>query len=323
MMSMARLKYFIIVALSIIPLVTFQGRFEFPKVFLFLCLGMSLIIYFLLNPNLIFITKKDRWYFAWICILSLNNPNLLGGSYRNQGIIFFICLWLLMKFVSSLELKSKKVLYRFFSISIVIEAILVIFGYKLGTIGDINAVSGFISIGISFVLNFLPKWLVMVPISAMAINFSKSGFLSLLPYFATKRNLFYITIFVILIFIVKPIKFDSVFENRQIIWNHAANIIKEKPFLGHGAESNELLFNNAFYESGFPLSNLIVDRAHNLFLDVAIWSGVVGLILFSGFLFEMYKEVSDEGKKIILSFLVFSFFQPLSVVHWILFALIM
>ncbi len=323
MMSMASLKYFIIAALSIIPLITFQGRFEFPKVYLFLCLGMSLIIYFLSNPNLIFITKKDRWYFAWICILSLNNPNLLGGSYRNQGIIFFICLWLLMKFVSSLDLKSKELLYKFLATTIIVESLIVLFGYKLGTIGDINAVSGFISIGLLFVVSYLPKWLLTLPILAMLINFSKTGFLSLLPYVIKKSNLIYILILIIATFIIKPVSFDSRFENRQVIWHHAVNLIKEKPLLGYGAESNELLFNKAFYESGFPLSNLIVDRAHNLFLDVAIWSGVVGLILFSGFLFEMYKEVSDEGKKIILSFLVFSFFQPLSVVHWILFALIM
>ncbi len=322
MMSMARFKLFLITLISTIPIIAFQGRFEFPKVFLFLCLGVGLIIYFLLNPNLIFVTKKDKWYFAWLFVLSLNNPNLLGGSYRNQGIIFFITLWFLIKFVESLELISKQLLHKFLATTIIVESLIVLFGYKLGTIGDTNAVSGFISIGLLLVINYLPKWLLTLPMLAMIIDFSKAGFLSLLPYIIKKSNLIYITLLIIVVFIIKPISFGSRFENRKVIWQHAINLIKEKPLLGYGAESTELLFDKAFYQSGFPLSGLIIDRAHNLFLDITIWSGLVGLFLFCGFLLEMYKEVSGDGKKILLSFLIFSFFQPLSVVHWILFAVI-
>lgn len=322
-MSMARFKYFLITLISVIPIATFQGRFEFPKVLLFLCLGVGLIIYFLINPSLIFITKKDKWYFAWIFALSLNKPNLLGGSYRNQGIIFFITLWFLIKFVESLELKSKLLLHKFLANTIIVESLIVLLGYKLGTIGDTNAVSGFLAIGTFFVFKYLPKWLSAIPIIAMIFDFSKTGFLSLVPYILKKKYIIFIPIIFILIFIIKPINLGSPFENRVVIWKHAINLIKERPILGYGAESNEILFDKAFYKSGFPLSGLIIDRSHNLFLDIALWSGIVGLFLFCGFLYETSRNLDSDIRKVFLSFLIFSMFQPLSVAHWILFVVIM
>ncbi len=190
---------------------------------------------------------------------------------------------------------------------------MVIFGFKLGTLGDINAVSGFLAIGSYFVVNYMSKWLVVFPIMAMIADFSKSGFLSLLPYMLKKKYIIFIPIILIIAFVIKPINLDS----------HSINLIKENPILGYGTESNEILFDKAFYESGFPLSGLIVDRAHNIFLDITLWSGIVGLFLFVGFLYETYKNLDSGMKKVFLSFMIFASFQPLSVVHWILFALIM
>jgi len=93
--------------------------------------------------------------------------------------------------------------------------------------------------------------------------------------------------------------------------------------LGYGTESDEAIFDKAFYESGFPLSNLMIDRAHNLFLDITLWSGVVGLVFFVGFLIESYKSLEDDHRQMLLSFLIYSMFQPLSVAHWILFGMIL
>ena len=157
----------------------------------------------------------------------------------------------------------------------------------------------------------------------MFINFSKSGFLALLPFVFSKKYAFPIIILVVLVFIIKPLNNLSIFENREVIWKHAINLIKERPILGYGAETNEIVFDKAFYESGFPLSNLIIDRAHNLFLDVTLWSGIVGLIFFIGFLIESFKNLEIDRRKLFLSFLIYSMFQPISVAHWILFIIIL
>jgi len=83
------------------------------------------------------------------------------------------------------------------------------------------------------------------------------------------------------------------------------------------------VFQNNYLARGFSLSGLIIDRAHNIFLDVSMWSGITGLILFTGFLVTFFKSLGDKYKKLaFLSFIVYAFFQPLSIVHWLFFILL-
>lgn len=315
--------------LILLPFVTWQNHFEVPKVFWLLIGGMFLVVYFVFNIKKVTLSKRDAYYLLWLLTLSISSYfgvdfklSLLGGSYRHQGIIFFFCLWLVIKILGLLDRRKKEFLHKGIGIMVLVEATLVIFGYKLGTIGEINAVSGLLAIGLFFVYKYLPKYLIVLPLIAMVIDFSKSGFLSLIPYLFKKSKLFLILLLIPVVFIFKPINNQSIFENREVIWKHSINLIKERPIFGYGAENNEKLFDKAFYESGFPLSNLIIDRAHNLFLDVTLWSGVVGLILFIGFLIESFKNLDIDRRKVFFSFLIYSMFQPISVAHWILFALI-
>ena len=114
----------------------------------------------------------------------------------------------------------------------------------------------------------------------------------------------------------KPI--TSPFENRQIIWKLGFAQIITKPLLGFGAESGEVVYDSAFSKHNLPLDGLIIDRAHNLFIDVAMWSGFIGLILFGGFLINRFRGLENKYKKLaFVSFFIYSMFQPLSIVHWI------
>lgn len=317
------------ILIALIPLIVVSGMFEVPKVFAFLTLGIILIFYLILNNGKIIFSKGDKFYLLWIFTLTISavfgsdpKSSLLGGSYRHQGVIFYISLFLLIKFVNLLSPVQKIKLYKYISITIIIESLLVAFGYKLGTIGEINAVSGFLSIGLYFVYKSFPSLFVVFPLIGIILNFSKSSLLSLIPYVLKRSNLVVILFLLILIFIIKPINNLSIFENRFVIWKHATSLIKESPFIGYGAESNEMIFRSQFAESGFPLSGLIIDRSHNLVFDITLWSGLIGFIFFAKFVFERFKNNDSEKQKVLLSFLIFSMFQPLSVVHWILFALI-
>ena len=248
--------------LVLLPLITWQGHFEVPKVFWLLSGGIFILTYFIFNIKKLILTKKDKWYLLWLISLLASSYfgmdfklSLLGGSYRHQGIIFFFCLWLVIKILEllnhkrsltslkqSLPLRGKEFLSKGVGVAVLIEAILVIFGFKLGTLGDINAVAGFLAIGIFFVYKYLPKYLIVLPLITMFINFSKSGFLALLPFVFSKKYAFPIIILVVLVFIIKPLNNLSIFENREVIWNHAVSLIKEKPLFGYGAESNEVIF---------------------------------------------------------------------------------
>lgn len=315
--------------LSILPLVVWNSHFEVPKVFYLISGSFFVLLMLILNINKFRLHRRDYWYICWLIVLSASSflgdnalTSILGGSYRHQGVIFFVCLWLILKFIELLNQKEKVFLYKCVSLSLVLESLIVILGFKLGTLGETNAVSGLLAVGIFFILKSFPKWTILFPLIAMIVEFSKSGFLSLLPFVFKKVGYLLIIVAVALLFVLKPINSSSRFENREVIWNHAINIIKAKPILGYGAETNEVLFDKAFYESGFPLSNLIVDRSHNLFLDVTIWSGILGLICFIGFIHESLKIIDFERKKALQSFLIYSFFQPVSVAHWILLILI-
>ncbi|MFZ3301130.1 MAG: O-antigen ligase family protein [Microgenomates group bacterium] len=315
--------------IAAIPLIVINYQFEVPKVFAFLILSFILTIVLIINFKKITFYKWDRYYLLWLLTLLVsgllgNDPvtSILGGSYRHQGLIFFFGFYLVIKYLNILTQKQKTTLYKYVAVSVLIEALFVVFGFKLGTIGEINAVAGFIAIGIYFVAISFPKLFLTVPIIGILINFSKSGFLALLPYVFKKINIFLIVSIVVVAFIAKPINTNSQFESRGVIWKHAIEIIKDKPILGHGAESNEVQYDKKFLEKNMPLLNLRIDRAHNLFLDITIWSGLVGLCFFVMFLCEVFKSISFERRQVLLSFMVYSMFQPISVVHWILLALI-
>jgi uncharacterized membrane protein (DUF2068 family) len=111
------------------------------------------------------------------------------------------------------------------------------------------------------------------------------------------------------------------FESRETIWKLGLEKVKEKPIWGFGAESNEVIYEDAFRKNNLFLVNLIIDRSHNLFIDVTLWSGLVGLIFFASWLIEeghsLYRRKLWTNFVGLLSFLIYSFFQPLSVVHWL------
>lgn len=323
----------------IIPMIVLNYQFEVPKVFAFLTLNIFLVIVLLLNIKKIIFSKKDYYYLLWLLIILISglissNPiiSILGGSYRHQGLIFFFGLYLLIKYVEILTKHQKSSLYKLAGVVVLIQAIVVISGLKIGTIGEINAVSGFLAIGTCFVMMSFPKLLLVFPAVAMMINFSKSGLLALTPYLfkndslvllpKQKVKLFLLLSLIVLFFIIKPVNNSSDYESRGVIWKYAIGIIQDKPILGHGAESNEAQYDKKFLEDKIILTNLMIDRAHNLFLDITIWSGLIGLYLFVMFLYESFKNLNIERKQVFLSFLIYSMFQPLSVVHWILFALI-
>ena len=103
------------------------------------------------------------------------------------------------------------------------------------------------------------------------------------------------------------------FENRLVYWELGLEKVNENLLFGYGAESGEYIYNKAFYENNTPLFGMIVDRSHNLFLDITLWSGIIGLIIFI-----LWLRLASKRKIAILAWLIFASLQPLGVVHWVL-----
>jgi len=123
----------------------------------------------------------------------------------------------------------------------------------------------------------------------------------------------------------QTVEFSNV-QKRYFIWQIALEQIGRRPLLGYGLENidealpDEYDFNHpkpAFYHS---IKDLTIDNTHNLFLNLLLWGGVVLVIPFIVLLAILYKSTKSLTLKVSLSiFLVWSFFQNLSLVHWLFF----
>jgi O-antigen ligase len=343
-----------IIWISVLPLLVWHGSFEGIKVFWFYGGSIGLIIFWLFRvlkqkKDFIF-SNADLYYFLWLLVLVISSlfgvhpfESIIGGSYRHQGVIFFLALWLTGKTIGILDTKAKKTLYRGIGFVVLAESLIVLYqvvfgklylGKPLGTMGEAGAVAGLLAMGSYFVFTSFPKICLIIPVVSIFLTQSRAGILSLATYIGSIPNLFTrksgnmfmalgIVAAGVLVIYFSQTKGTSFFESRKVIWPLAFNQIVKRPVVGYGAESGEVVFDRAFYKSGFPLSGLIVDRAHNLFLDVGMWSGVLGLILFGRWLYLSFKNLKNSQKFAFFSFLVYSMLQPLSVVHWVLLVVIL
>jgi O-antigen ligase len=354
-----------------IGLLSWNGRFEAPKVISFFIAGFVFCLYFLLHKRNEFkklINKNDIFYFLWIITLFISSvcgvhplDSILGGSYRHQGLIFFIGLWILGKTLLVIPSNYKNLLKLSFIPVVIFESFLIILqfllykGRPLGTLGEPNASAGFLVLCFPFlILGFekvkekkILKYLsFLIMIVALILTGSRSAIVAYIPLFTfecltqfrvlkIKKNiLIFISLLTIIIFSFILVfrsgfllRESSLHENRGLIWRVGVKKIMEKPFLGYGAESGEYVYDLAYKEIEIPLVNIMIDRGHNLLIDIGLWSGFVGLAFFSGWIlinaFTIYS--SKNWLKLIgfVSVLIYSFFQPLGVTHWLMFILIL
>jgi len=97
----------------------------------------------------------------------------------------------------------------------------------------------------------------------------------------------------------------SIWENRGLIWIEGLNTFNQRRLLGYGQENLELVFDKQTHMS--------IDNAHNIFLEILISSGVIGLILFILILFLTIKRAPLVIKLALLAYIVRAQFNPLSV----------
>jgi len=99
-------------------------------------------------------------------------------------------------------------------------------------------------------------------------------------------------------------------EIRFIWWKHSIDLIKKKPVLGYGLESQHNIFAK-YYQPEYAVLeaiNLMPDRAHNDFLDIGLSAGLIGLlsyIFLLAYVFikgikKVFKSIDNEEKIILL-----------------------
>lgn len=81
-------------------------------------------------------------------------------------------------------------------------------------------------------------------------------------------------------------------SNRGYIWAMTVPILKETMFLGYGPDTYSLVFpqNDTFGKTLYFSYNTIVDKPHNMYLQLGVNTGVVSMILFVTALFIFFLD---------------------------------
>lgn len=339
----------------VLPFVFWQGVYEGYKILLFWLGSFLLITYILVNKKkrdivLGNINNWDIFYWLWIVLLTTSSligvhplESLVGGSYRHQGVIFFISAWLVGKSLIFLSPRRKKlfknvvkIVFLFESILLVLQLILssgLLNGRPIGSFGEPNAAGGFLAFSPFFLTNPL---ILLITCLGIIVSQSRSAllffFVALFGKFKFRAKgivvmVLFFVLSVISIFYLREFGKPAVVENRLSYWKHAYSSFLDRPLLGYGAESGEVVFEREYLKDNIILGNFMVDRSHNLLIDITMWSGILGLFTFGIFLFgsllNTFKTKKQKKFYTLLGFLLFSFFQPLGVVHWILFFIVL
>ena len=88
---------------------------------------------------------------------------------------------------------------------------------------------------------------------------------------------------------------DSTTRTRFIVWGIALKGVAERPFLGWGQESFNIVFNK-YFDARLHSQETWFDRAHNVYLDWLVSTGILGLVAYLGIylavIWTLFKNLS-------------------------------
>lgn len=344
----------------LLPFVHLYGAYEGTKVYWIWIGGAALSLWWiyktLVRKYVVPLNGSDYWFLCWLGILTLASvlgirpaDSIIGGDYRHQGVLFFWVLWLVGVTVRFFSRKEQDLLSVGISGGTLVQSVLLIVqkaegvARPGGTFGEPNAAAGFIALGSVFLLSVfekyaIPRWVRIVVLSSVAaaiiLNGSRTGILVFAVIVAFRvigkilRTKMQQCTLAVLIFamglfgtslITRP---ASIYEDRLLFWQYGLEGAMERPLLGYGAESTAAVFDRIFYSHNVKLVDFMIDRSHNVFLDVTLWSGILGLAFFLGwFIVAVEKLIAIKRWDMlsgVVGWLLFALLQPLGAVHWIL-----
>lgn len=277
--------------------------------------------------------------------------SFLGSTYRHQGFVTFLSGITLFLFARSIlhvkpEDYGKAVVLSAFLVSLFAMwqwinyfifhnfAMPTYQGRVVGTLGNPNFLGGYLAMTLPFI--FLGKpWLLLRILSAALVIFiifisqSRAAIIAalvilFLSFLYTARlkwrkALWLIVFMMVFVSSIYPfgllqLKRDSIWDNRGFIWQEGIQAVVKRPILGYGQENFELVFPSE--------RQMKVDNAHNIFLETAVSSGIIGLLLFLGIIAAALYKANVIVKLSLLAFLMVAQFNPLSIAQISLFWLL-
>lgn len=243
---------------------------------------------------------QDQPLYNGRIISTFGQPNFLG-SFLVQSLPFF---WYL-----AIRVKSKWRLVLFLGSSIVILAVILTF----------SRASWLALIILICILTFKNLKLLLAFLIGLTIVYAFIGsFTPSLFYHQVKR-------------FEVDINERWTAENRGLIAQRSLELIVKRPITGWGVENFALVFPMVIREDDLGLKDIVVDSAHNIFLNLGVEGGIVGMGIFMAFLvvliklgLKKVKEEQDSGfikalMMVVVAFLITHQFSVLSSAPFILF----
>lgn len=240
-----------------------------------------------LISSLAFIQYFNIFKNVFISFESGNTPSFLGNST-------FLAIYMLFLSILSFTLltqekeKKKKWIYG---------ALFLLFGFTILITGARAAYLGLL-IGFFFFFFFYPKKFKLLKIAASSlVLFAIIVVISfnIFPQIAEKNNLLKIAVNRLSI---KRVAADLL-GTRFSAWGITLQAIKDKPLLGWGPENFYIGFEKYYDPAISNVKNMWWDRPHNVFLDIAVSSGIVSAILYCFFwlalLWQLQKFKRQQG----------------------------
>jgi O-antigen ligase len=95
---------------------------------------------------------------------------------------------------------------------------------------------------------------------------------------------------------------DETIKNRLIVWGIALDGVVDRPLFGWGPENFESVFSLHYDPAIYKgVGTNVFDRAHNIFLDIGVAQGLVGLFLF---LFLWYTAIKKTSNRFLISLIL-------------------
>jgi exopolysaccharide production protein ExoQ len=302
-------------------------------------------------------------FLVWISVVSISQVgiaySLSGSDYRHQGVILFFLLWLVSWFIRLLPATGKNIFQKALVAGSAIESLYVLYEYfflsawkvydykgPLGTLGEPNATAAFIVFGLMF-LDFkiiTNRWmrivLSVIPIGALLVLHSATAdvmyvvFLCFIFFrwiYKTKKiiNILYVFCFFLLLLTILYVYITPTPGNVQItrywIWHISTRAVSRQPLFGFGLDTSQRVLQHMYSLLHIRIGGFVVERSHNVWLDIMLWSGIGGFGMFLWWIAAAIKEKNiqlkgDANRLVIerlLLWCIFASFHPVGLVHWL------
>ncbi len=354
----------IAVWIALLPFALWNGAYEPVKAYVWLAGGVLVSFRFMvtLSADTRAAALIDGRLWAWIAWTGIvgvltNGPAsaMSGSDFRHQGILFFFIFSLVMAWAADTGNRAVHALRTALPISVLIQSVIILLQFFLwdgwrsyaykgppGTLGEPNAAAAFLVSGLFFLPGTVrhPAYRTAIIASvtmSLAVLRSYTAWamffvwlVTVIPHGRTgwiRRNTLVLTVLAAVLIgaavvsIPKPV---TEMESRYWLWRMAVRTVSERPVTGYGPDAASGALTAMFDRSGHPLMGVVAERAHNILLDILLWSGIVGLGLFVNWLVRFVTRHSRHPYRMgaIASWLLYAMFHPVGAVHWLMIALV-